>query len=146
MKKKGILSFSIFLVLVAAIAIYCWPSQKTWFPEREKLELNQVYVYEKNITDLLSDEQKDAILDQLTGLKTKRILGFSSSFSMDDYPVSLLLAYSLGTSDQDICEVLLGKTNEVWSTLGSDRLYQIVDGDALQAQLTEFLSAYYEKE
>lgn len=143
MKKKEILSFSIFLILIIAIAVYCWPVSKTWFPDREKLELVEVFVYDREITDLLTDEQKDDILDLLEGLETRRTLKYSSSFPMNDYPVYLHLWYAVGSSEMDTCELLLGKSHEIWS-IGKSRLYRIVDGAELEAQLTELLAMYYE--
>ena len=147
MKKKGILSFSIFLILVIAIvgtaAAYCWPVSRVWFPEQEKLEVVEVYVYENGIVEQLPEKELQSICQLLTGLKTQRSLGHSGSYCMDDYPVSMLLAYDLGSADQYTCTLLLGRTKEICIT-GGGRLYRIEDGDVLQRQLTDLLSSYYE--
>lgn len=75
MKKKGILSFSIFLILVIAIAVYCWPVSRVWFPEPEKLQLIDVNVYENGIVKQLSEEEMQAICQLLSSMKTTRNLG-----------------------------------------------------------------------
>ncbi len=144
MKKKGILSFSIFLILVIAIAVYCWPVSRVWFPEPEKLQLIDVNVYENGIVKQLSEEEMQAICQLLSGMKTTRNLGRKGSYRLDDYPVSIFVGYDLVSADQDTCMILLGKTFEMWSTLHGRRVYAIENGDELLQQLTNLLSAYYE--
>lgn len=144
MKKKAIIWIPVLLILAIAIAVYCWPVSKVWFSDREQMDLAEVYVYDREITDLLTEEQKFAILDLLEGLESRRAIEYSSNYSMNDYPVSIYLRYALGSPHQDTCQILLGKTEVLWSTLGSARLYRIVDGDALEAQMVELLSEYYD--
>ena len=141
MKKKRILLISVFLVLAISMAVYCWPVSRSWFPDAEKIELSEVWIYGREVTDLLTEEQQLAILQCLQGLQSRRSMRYSTSYSQHDYSVSIYLWYAVDTPEMDRCQILLGRTCDVWS-IDENRIYDIADGEALEAQLTELLSMY----